>query len=124
MPHPRKLRWHLFQVLLIGILPVGVFAAGLLIFQWQDQKRERERAQMETTRVLATALDNAIDSTVQRLSILARLWRSGSIAEQRLYAHARNALDGSPDWRDVLVFEAAGRGVFRTDRPLGEPLPG
>ena len=43
---PRSIRWHLFQVLLVTIVPVGLFAAGLLYLHWQAQERERERAQI------------------------------------------------------------------------------
>ena len=123
MPRPRKLRRHLFQVLLIGILPVGLLAAGLLFVQWHGQEQQRAHIQVETTRVLAAAVDNALDSTVQRLSILGRLWTGAPADRRRLYEHARSALEGSPDWETVIVFEASGAGVFRADLPFGADIP-
>ena len=65
----RGIRSHLFQVLLLGVLPVGVFAAALMFANWRSQEHERRSIQMETTRLLATAVDNAIDSTVQRAAM-------------------------------------------------------
>ena len=65
----RGIRWHLFQVLLLSILPIGLFAAGLFYLHWRAQEHERERSQVQLVRLLAAAVDNALDSTVERLSI-------------------------------------------------------
>jgi signal transduction histidine kinase len=115
----RGIRSHLFQVLLLGILPVGLFAAALLFLNWRAQEHERRAIQMETTRVLATAVDNALDSTVQRAAILARLWAARPKDAQPIYEHAIGALAASPDWDTVLAFDAAGEMLFRTDLPFG-----
>lgn len=123
MQRARKLRRHLIQVLLAGILPVGLFAAMLLYLHWKVQEEERRRVQMETTHLLAAAVDNALESTQQRLAILARFWAARPTGDRQLYEHARTALGGSPDWSNMLAFDASGAGVFRLDRPLGTPLP-
>ena len=116
----RGIRSHLFQVLLLGILPVGLFAAALLFFNWHAQEEQRRAIQMETTRVLATAVDNAIDSTMQRAAILARLWAARPKEVRQVYEHAHGALAVSPDWESVLAFTAGGELLFRTDLPFGE----
>ncbi len=115
----KSIRWHLFDVLLVAIIPIGVFAAGLLYLHWKAQEGERERAQMESVRLLAAAVDNALDSTEQRLAILARLWASSQASDEVIYSQAREALVASPDWSNVLAFRADGRGVFRADFPYG-----
>ena len=91
MPSARSIRWHLFQVLLVTIVPVGLFAGALLYLHWQAQEHERERSQIESVRLLAAAVDNALDSTVQRISILAGLWGAGqaSVAPPSRAATAR-----------------------------------
>jgi signal transduction histidine kinase/ActR/RegA family two-component response regulator len=119
----RSIRWHLLQVLLLGIVPLGVLAGALLYFHWQVQEAERERSQIESVRLLATAIDNALDSTVQRVSILSRLWASGEASEERLYRQAKAALTANPDWKTIVVFRADGQGVFRADLPFGALLP-
>ena len=123
MKSPRSLRWHLVQVLLAGILPLGAFAAVLLFLHWQAQDEQRRDVQMETTRLLAAAVDNALDSSVQRLAILARVWADRPADRAQLYEHARSALAGSADWETMLAFTAGGEGIFRSDRPLGEAMP-
>ena len=115
MAPPRSIRWHLFQVLLVTIVPVGLFAAGLLYLHWQAQEREREVSQIESVRLLAAALDNALDSTVQRIAILARLWAANPGSDEAIHAQAREALAGNPDWRTIVAFRADGSAVFRTD---------
>jgi signal transduction histidine kinase len=120
----RGIRSHLFQVLLLGVLPVGAFAAALMFANWRSQEHERRAIQMETTRVLATAVDNAIDSTMQRAAILARLWALRPQDGRQIYEHAQGAIAASPDWDTVLALDAAGRLLFRTDVPFGQHPPG
>jgi signal transduction histidine kinase/ActR/RegA family two-component response regulator len=121
---PRSIRSHLFQVLLACVLPLGVFAAVLLYLHWQAQERERERAQIESVRLLAAAVDNALDSTVQRLSILARLWASNPASDKAVYQQAREALGVNPDWSNIVAFRADGSGVFRANEPFDADLSG
>src|SRR5262245_944916 len=118
----RSIRWHLLQVQLVAMVPIGLFAAALLYFHWQVQEQERQRAQMETVRLLAAAVDNALDSTTERLSILARVWSSGHLSDQAMHAQAKAALSSNPDWSGISAFDAGGRTAFRTDVPFGAPL--
>jgi signal transduction histidine kinase len=117
------IRWHLFQVQLISIVPIGLFAAALLYLHWQVQEHERQRSQIESVRLLAAAVDNSLDSSVERLSIFARLWSSSSPSEEGIYAQAKEALKANADWANILAFDAAGRGVFRADAPFGAEMP-
>jgi signal transduction histidine kinase/ActR/RegA family two-component response regulator len=119
----RTIRGHLFQVLAFCIVPIGLFAAGLLYLHWQAQERERERAQIESVRTLATAVDNALDSSVQRLSILARLWSASGAREELIFQQISQAIEAHPDWDLVVAFSADGEAVFRSDTPLGVPVP-
>src|SRR5262245_18772659 len=119
----RGIRWHLFQVQLFGIVPIGVFAAALLYFHWQVQDQERQRSQMETVRLLAAAADNALDSTVERLSIFARRWSSSALGEDAIHAQARQVLAGNADWRNLVAIDPDGREVFRSDAPFNATRP-
>jgi hypothetical protein len=123
MNRQRGIRWQLFQIQLVGIVPVGLFAAALLYLHWQPQEHERQRAQIESVQLLAAAVDNSLDSSVERLSIFARLWSSRSLSEDALYAQAKEALKANADWLRVLAVRADGRTVFRTDAPFGPDVP-
>ena len=110
-----SIRWHLFQVLLITIVPIGLLAAGLFYLHWDAQEKQRETSQVEAARLLAAAVDNALDSTVQRAQIFARLWAASAVPERTIAEQAREALAANPDWADILAFRADGTGVFRTN---------
>jgi signal transduction histidine kinase/ActR/RegA family two-component response regulator len=120
---PKRIRWHLFQVLLVCVLPLGLFAAGLLYLHWQAQEEQRERSQIESARLLAAAVDNALDSTVQRLSIFARVWEANPAGDAAIYAQARAALAVNPDWSNIAAFRTDGSGVFRADEVFGASVP-
>ena len=120
---PQSLRWHLFQVLLFGVLPVGLLAATLLYLHWRAQVAEHARVQMETTRLLAAAVDSQLDSTIKRLAILGRLFASPDLRGRQLYEHARSAASASPDWTLLLAASGEGEGIFRTDVPYGRTIP-
>ncbi len=118
----RRIRWHLFQVQLVAIVPIGVLAAVLLYLHWQAQEHERQQLQIESVRLLAAAVDNALDSTVERLSILGRLWGSGATDELGIYAQARVALERNGDWKNIVAVRADGTTAFQADQPLGTAL--
>jgi signal transduction histidine kinase len=118
----RGIRWHLVQIQLVGIVPIGILTAVLLYLHWQAQEHERQRAQIESVRLLAAAVDNSLDSSVERLSIFARLWSSGSLSEEALHVQAKEALKANADWVRVLAIRADGRAVFRTDAAFGSDV--
>ena len=68
--------------------------------------------------MLAAAVGNALDNTVERLSIFARLWSSSTLSEETIYSQAKEALDGNADWANILAFSANGRGGVRDQHPV------
>jgi signal transduction histidine kinase len=123
MNRRRSIRWHLFQLQMVSMVPIGLLAAALLYLHWQVQEHERERSQIESVRLLAAAIDNALDSSVERLSIFARLWSSSSLGERAIYEQAKEALNANADWSDILAFNASGVGVFRAGAAFGAEMP-
>ena len=117
------IRWHLVQVQLVSIVPIALFTGVLLYLHWQAQERERQRSQIESVRLLAGAVDNALDSTAERLSIFARLWASSGLSDAAIHAQAAQTLRGNNEWASILALRADGRGVFRADAPLGAAMP-
>jgi signal transduction histidine kinase/ActR/RegA family two-component response regulator len=107
-------------VLLLSIFPVGLFAAGSLYLHWQSEEENRKQTQIESVRLLATTVDNAVDSSLQRLQILARLWGTMGVDNLAIYTQARAALAASPDWSSIIAFGADGSGVFSTDLPFDD----
>jgi signal transduction histidine kinase/CheY-like chemotaxis protein len=100
-------------MLLISIVPIGLFAGGLLYLHWEAQERDRERSQLQLVRLLAAAVDTALDSTVERLSILARLGESTALNPEGIHGQLRSAVQANADWSDILAFRPDGTVVFR-----------
>jgi signal transduction histidine kinase/ActR/RegA family two-component response regulator len=123
MNRRRGVRRQLVHLQLVSIVPIGLFTALLLYLHSQAQDHERQRAQIESVRLLATAVDNTLDSTVERLTIFARLWASTELSDAAIRAQARQALKASSDWSNLLALTRDGRGVFRADAPLGAAMP-
>ena len=123
MNRPRGIRWHLVQVQLVSIVPIALFTGVLLYLHWQAQEHERQRAQIEAVRLLAVAVDNALDSTAERLSIFARLWASSGLSDAAIHAQAAETLKPNTEWANLLALADGGRGVFRADAPLGAEMP-
>jgi signal transduction histidine kinase/ActR/RegA family two-component response regulator len=119
----RGIRWHLVQVQLVSIVPIALFTAALLYLHWQAQERERQHSQIESVRLLAVAVDNALDSTAERLSIFGRLWASSGLRDAAIHAQAVQTLKANTEWASLLAVAADGRGVFRADAPLGAAMP-
>ncbi len=118
--HHRGIRGYLFRVQLVAVVPIGVLAAVLLYLHWLTQEHEREQLQIESARLLAAAVDNALDSTIERLSILARLWGSAAVDEPGIYAQARAALSANADWMDIVGIRDGGAVAFQAINPYGE----
>ena len=123
MNRRRGIRWHLVQVQLVSIVPIALFTGVLLYLHWQAQEHERQRAQIESVRLLAVAVDNALDSTAGRLSIFARLWASSGLSDAAIHVQAAETLKANTEWASLLAVAADGRGVFRADAPSGAAMP-
>ncbi len=123
MNRRRGVRWHLVQLQLVSLVPIGLFTAALLYLHWQAQEHERQRAQIESVRLLAASVDYALDSTVERLAIFARLWASSGLSKEAIHAQAKESLTANAEWGSFFALDADGRGVFRADAPLGALMP-
>ena len=119
----KSIRHHLLQVLLLGVLPVGIFAAGLLYLLWSGQQQAREQSQIKASQTLALAVDASLDSVIRRLRMLATLPIDSQEEQARLYHQARLALESSPDVENFSLSDAQGRQIFNLYEPLGKALP-
>lgn len=118
------LRSYLLALTLASIVPLGLFA-GVLLYLLSDQQQDQiERAVARNAEVLALALDNHVDSSLKRLSVLANetALRGGDL--EAFAARAREALKDSPDWRSVLMTAPDGTQVVNTLVPVDKAPSG
>jgi signal transduction histidine kinase/ActR/RegA family two-component response regulator len=121
---PVSIRRYLMLIVVSALLPMGLFAAGLLYFLWDYQQTQRNQEQMARVRALASLVEGELQSSIARLRLLASDPQldetpSGSSAfHQRLTQLLRQ----SEDWAN-LVLLAPDRQLLNASVPYGTPLP-
>lgn len=118
----KSIRHHLLQVLVLDVLPIGIFAAGLIYLLWSGQELAREQSQIKAAQTLALAVDASLDSVIHRLRILGTLPMDTREEQARLYRHASLALESSPDVDNFILGDAQGRQIFNLHEPLANAL--
>jgi signal transduction histidine kinase/ActR/RegA family two-component response regulator len=125
-PNPERgigIRSYLLTLALAALIPLGVFAAALLYLVWSHQEAQVERSTVETARALAAAMENHLDSSFKRLSLLAN---ETSLVRGDLRAFARRceeAVAASADWHGVLMAAPDGKQLVNTLAEAGGALP-
>ena len=117
-----KLRTHLFLLTVVAVVPVMLFAAGLIVYHAQLERSTVERGMRDTARALALALDGDIQDVKKAIETLAaskHLDGAGDLA--RFYDEAAAVSKGFGGW--AVLSDPSGRQVINTSRPVGAALP-
>src|SRR5205085_8650152 len=122
---PRKiaLRTRLLYLAAAAFLPLAVMSAVGLLALAHQQRQQAERAGIEITRALSTAVDAELQrsiSVLQGLSASPSLER-GEMA--RFHELMRRVLESNPSWLTVILADPAGRQLANARIAFGEPLP-
>ena len=118
-----RLRSHLIALVLAVLLPMIVFSALAIVMLDRYQRTNTERAALELSRALTSAVDEALRSTITTLEALTTV---RSLEDEDLRAfdrEVRRVLTTQPDWYDVILLAPDGRQLIHTSRPWGTPLP-
>jgi signal transduction histidine kinase/ActR/RegA family two-component response regulator len=98
--------------------------AGLgLLALAQEQRRQAERAALEVTRALATAVDVELGRSIavlRGISVGPSL-DTGDLVRYREVM--RRTVETRPDWLTITLADPSGQQLANTRRPFGEPLP-
>ena len=117
-----RLRWRLVILATIAVLPLAVVFGFALRALLQQQAVETERAALDLTRALATAIDSELGLTVSALQALAlteAMAASEPAGLESAHRLAIDALAARPEWRAVLLTGPTGQVLFRTGFPFG-----
>lgn len=118
-----SLRAHLIALVLLALVPVLVFAAGLMVVQARNERAAVEKGLLETTRALAVAVDREVDGWITTLQALAILRDLDARVLRRFHAQATRLLPTRPGWLAILLLDPEGRQLVNTLRPVGAALP-
>jgi signal transduction histidine kinase len=126
--HARRARTlplrHLLVLLTgIGLLPLALLGIWSIHVASEYRAREQERAMLDLSRALSSAVDAELDSTVAALSSLAHDPALAAGDLRAFYEAARIHARTQPDWLGVFLADEAGNTLFRTTAPYGDPAP-
>ena len=107
-----------------GIVPLAATAGLALLALAQERREQTERAGLEVTRALATAIDAELGRSIAVLQGIAvsPALDSGDLA--RYHQSMRRILETRPDWVTITLADPSGQQLLNARRPYGEALPG
>src|SRR6185503_2236976 len=107
------LRRRLFLLAAAGIVPLAAAAGVALLALAAEQKAQAERAGIEVTRALATAVDAELYRSVAALESLAQGPALDTGDLKRFHEVMRRLHAGRPDWVTVTLADPAGQPACR-----------
>ena len=117
------LRRRLLLLAAAGIVPLAAMAGLSLMALIAQQREQAERAGVEITRALATAVDAELGRSIAVLKGVAigPALDTGDLA--RYYESMRRLLETRPDWISITLADTTGQQLANTRLPFGETLP-
>jgi signal transduction histidine kinase/ActR/RegA family two-component response regulator len=117
------IRRRLFLLAAASLLPIAIMSGAGLLALFHQQRSQAERAALEITRALTTAVDAELQRTISVLQVLATSGRlfTGEIGalEERMHRAAAT----QPTWRGVILADPEGKQLVNTRIPGGAGLP-
>ena len=117
------LRRRLFLLAAAGIVPLAAAAGIALLALAAEQKAQAERAGIEVTRALATAIDAELHRSVAALESLAQGPALDTGDLKRFHEVMRRLHAVRPDWVTVTLADPTGQQLANANQPYGSKLP-
>ena len=118
-----SLRAYLIALVILAVVPVLVFSAGLVMVQARNERAAVDHRLRETTRALAVAMDREVDGWITTLQALAisRNFEEGALP--RFHEQATRLLPTRRGWLAIVLIDGTGRQLVNTLQPAGARLP-
>jgi signal transduction histidine kinase len=117
------LRRRLFLLAAAGIAPLAAMAGIALLALANEQKAQAERAGIEITRALATAVDAELHRSVATLEAIAQGPSLDNGDLERFHEVMRRVHAGRADWVTVTLADPSGQQLANAIRPFSAGLP-
>ena len=117
------LRRKLFLLAAAGIVPLAAMAGIALIALANVQKLQAERAGIEVTRALATAVDAELRRSVAALEAIANSSSLDTADLKRFHESMRRLHAQRPDWLNVTLADRSGQQLANAALDFGAELP-
>ncbi|MBV9190301.1 MAG: response regulator [Betaproteobacteria bacterium] len=124
MKTPRvSLRSRLLYLAAAAFLPLAVVSGISLLALVHQQREQAERAGIEITRALSTAVDAELSRSFAALDALATSTLLDAPDLRRFHDRAVRVSATRSQWRSVILHDSKGRMVLNTASAFGAPLP-
>jgi signal transduction histidine kinase len=125
-PSPRRLSFRTFLIglVLVGLVPMSIFAAALIRTVGKLQQDQVRRGQFETAEAVLLAVEGEVAASIRQLEILAGspLLDAGDARPFRQRAQLVVG-EGSP-WTNLLLVAPGGRELMNLAQAPGDESPG
>ena len=116
-----SLRRLLVLLTAFGLLPLALLGVWGLHLVGEYQQREQQRHLLDLARALSSAVDAELDGAAAVLSAMAHSPKMRAADLRGVYEAARLQAAAQPEWLTVILTDAAGAVLFRTNAPFGGP---
>lgn len=114
---------RLLGLVLIAIVPMVLFATGLVVYLAEQRAQALENNVQGTTRALVSAVDENIAGIISGLRILSESEGFEADTIQYLHKRLRQFVKNQQDWDHISFVDTKGMQIFNTSRPYGRKLP-
>lgn len=117
------LRRHLVTLVLVALVPMLLWAGGLTVWNWLQERHALERGMGEAARALSIAVDQEIRLTTAVLGTasLSRALLRNDVDD--FTPIARRLAAAHPEWGALLLFDGGGDVVFNSQARPDAPPP-
>lgn len=116
-----SLRRLLVLLTALGLLPLALLGVWGLHLVSEYQQREQQRHLLDLARALSSAVDAELDGAAAVLSAMAHSPKMGAGDLRGVYEAAQLQAAAQPEWLSVILTDATGAILFRTNAPFGGP---
>src|SRR3954469_8335787 len=116
------LRSRLLYLAAAAFVPLAIISGVSLVALVHQQRSQAQRAALDLSRALSTAVDAELQRSISVLQVLA----AGPALErgemERFYEVTRRVMDVNPNWFTVILADAGGMQLSNARVPFGTPL--
>jgi PAS domain S-box-containing protein len=117
---PLSMNHYLIRLIIGALGPLLIFSIFMMILFARQEQANRRRGLEDTTRALALAIDQEIESSITNLEALATSEPLDVGAVNVFHAAAARILHTQNSWKKLTLFDPRGRALMNIAKPLVE----
>jgi signal transduction histidine kinase len=108
-------------LLLVTLVPLGLFAGWLIFGSWQQQQALVNDQNVQQARAASVAIDQEVQNTITALNVLAKLVLIDPVNLKPFYDAAASTLEVQRGWQSVRLVQPDAQVVVDTAVGYGQP---